>query len=286
MSIRSFNITTTFICLILVPSFVIAQQSGDEPKQPKQSNQLFEIDVVPPPAKPGEFVLCPSRQFYDSAVEKGADKTTFIYYAAKMEKVGDEESTVKNLAGQTFQIPNYLIVSIPAEQECKTGDVILTWWQTGSGMQRAIVVGGKKTEPVVRYLDISYDNPSGAGKKEETLKANSFFVLNQPWQVGSTVAIETNRQTRHGQLLAVTDKRVLVREFAGKIKCYERKLAKPVPIVPEVSQGDVAMAAIYGSFKPVTVKKVDTKIGRVFVNFQLGRKDQEKVLAFGDVYKK
>ncbi len=250
------------------------------------SGSLFPIVVAQPTAKPGELVLCPSRQFYDSAVEKGVDKTTFIYYAAKMIEVGNVESKVTNLAGRTFLIPNQLIISIPPHQKCNTGDVILTWWQTGSGMQRAIVVGGSETEPIVRYLDISLDNPSGAGKREDTLKPGSFYVLNKEWQIGSAVAIDSGRQTRHGLLLATSDQHVLVREFAGKLKCYERTKARPVPIVPDVEKGEIAMASLYGSFKPVTVTKVDSKIGRVFATFQLGRKDQEKVFAFGDVFKK
>ena len=258
------------------------QVAGDA----KQQAQLFDIQVPKPTAKPGEYVLCPSRQFYDAAVKRGVDKSTFIFYAAKMVDVGASESTVTNLAGRKFQIPNQLIVSIPPKQECQTGDILMTWWQTGSGMQRAIVVGGTKTEPIVRYLDITLDNPSGAGKKEDTLKPDSFVVLNQAWQIGSAVAIKDGRRTKHGLILAVSEKHVLVREFAGKLKCCDRKNVSPVPIIPDVVADDIALASVHGTFLPVTVTKVDSKIGRVFTNFQLGRKDQERVFAFGDVFKK
>ncbi len=262
------------------------QNAGNTGSDPQNETRLFPIVVPPPSASPGDFVLCPSRQFYESAIEKGTDKTTFIYYAARMVEAGEATSKVTNLAGQTFEIPNALIISIPQGQKCKAGDVILTWWQSGSGLQRAIVVGGSETEPVVRYLDIALDNPSGAGRKEDTLKPDSFCVLNREWQIGSAVAIETDRQTRHGLLMAISEQHILVREFAGKLNCYERANAKPIPIVPDVAEGDIAMAALYGSFKPVTVTKVDTRIGRVFTRFQLGRKDQEKVFPFGDVFKK
>ena len=287
-----------FFLLTLIQAFSVASvgfcqtSNSDEPNaqasaasEVKQPAQLFDIQVPRPTAKPGEYVLCPSRQFYDSAVKRGVEKTTFIYYAAKMVEVGDSNSTVTNLAGRKFQIPNQLIISIPPKQECQKGDVLMTWWQAGSGMQRAIVVGGTEIKPIVRYLDITLDNPSGAGKKEDTLKPDSFVVLNNEWQIGSSVAIKEGRRTTHGVIVATSEKQVLVREFAGKLKCHERKNASPIPIKADVVAGDIAMASVHGTFLPVTVTKVDAEIGRVFTNFQLGRKDQERVFAFGDIFK-
>ncbi len=244
---------------------------------------LFDFPATKPDASPDQFVLCPSRQFYDSAVEKGVDKTTFIYYAATMIEVGNELSKVKNLASREFSLPNQLIITIPKNQTAKVGDVLLTWWQTGSGLQRAIVVGGTESEPIVRYLDITLDNPSGAGKKTDTLKPNSFYVLDRPWQIGSTVSVNAGRTQRHGLILALNDDRVMVQEFAGKLKCYDREKANPVPIVPNLKANDAAQANLYGSFKPVTVVKVDAAIGRVFATFQLGRKEREIAFAFGDI---
>ena len=153
-------------------------------------------------------------------------------------------------------------------------------------MQRAIVVGGTKTQPTVRYLDIALDNPSGAGKKEDTLKPDTFVVLKQQWQVGSAVVVNDGRRLKHGLILAVTEEHVLVKEFAGKLNCYDRTNVSPVPVIPDMVAGDIAMATWHGTFKPVTVTKVDSKIGRVLTNFQLGRKDQEKIVSFGDIFKK
>lgn len=265
-----------FISIFIASILQLNAQAQDSP--------LFEIEAIKPTAKPGDYVLCPSRQFFDNAVEKGVDKTTFIYYAAKLVESNDTTSTVKNLAGRTFSLPNQMIISIPQAQKAKKGDIVLTWWQKGSGMQRAIVVGGTESEPVVRYLDIKLTNPSGAGKRDETLRPNSFAVLSKPWQVGTTVQIRKGKPVKHGQLLAVSDKAVLVREFAGKIGCYPRETAKPLPIVPDLKENGAALAALYGTFKPVTVVKVDPAIGRVFAKFEFGRKPREEAFAFGDIY--
>jgi len=35
--------------------------------------------------------------------------------------------------------------------------------------------------------------------------------------------------------------------------------------------------------KPVTVVKVDARIGRVFTTYQLGRTEKEKAFAFGEI---
>lgn len=249
-----------------------------------QDKPLFDIRVNKPTAQPGDYLLCPSRQFYDNAVEKGVGKTTFIYYAATLIEANDKSTTVRNLAGRTFSLPNQMIVSIPKGQAAKKGDIVLTWWQKGSGMQRAIVVGGSKKEPIVRYLDVKLTNPSGVGKREEKLRPNSFFVLNQPWQIGTTVSIKDGNRAKHGQLVAVSKDAVLVKEFAGKLGCYPRKNAKPLPIVPELEKDGAAQAALYGTFKPVTVTRVDHEIGRVFATFELGRKPREEAFSFGDIF--
>lgn len=248
---------------------------------------LFGLNSAKPTAKKGEFVLCPSRQFYESAVEKGVDKTTFIYYAATMMEPGDQQSTLKNLAGRTFSLPNEMIISIPSGQKSKVGDILLTWWQNGSGMQRSIVVGGSATQPIVRYLDIKLDNPSDAGKKEEKLKPDSFCVLKNEWQIGTTVRAQDPKQPEvqlHGQLLAMDEDRVLIRNWTGKLSVHPRKLTQPLPIVPNLNPNDAVQVALFGSFKPATVRRVDKSIGRVFATYQFARKEKEAAFAFGDVY--
>ncbi|MEM7454102.1 MAG: hypothetical protein AAF456_07075 [Planctomycetota bacterium] len=279
-----FKALNSMLVLLLLSMQLSAQETEQDLTTISTETVLFDMGDVTLTAEPGQYVLCPSRQFYDAAVSKGIDQTTFIYYAAVLVENGQTSSTVRNLAGREFSLPNQMIIPIPKGQTASTGDVVLTWWQTGSGMQRAIVVGGTETEPVVRYLDISLDNPSGAGLREDTLKPDSFVRLTDQWQPGSTVAVTTEQSTIHGQLLAVSESKVLVREFAGKLNMYDRENAMPLPVVPELGEGDAAQAALWGSFKPVTVTRVDSEIGRVYANFTLGREEQEKVIAFGDIY--
>ena len=252
-----------------------------------QEKTLFGLKVDKTPGDPGDYVLCPSRQFFDNAIKNGADKTTFIYYAARLVESDKNQTTVKNLAGRTFSLPSEMVLPIPKGQTAKVGDVLLTWWQTGSGMQRAIVVGGKSKEPVVRYLDIKLDNPSGAGKREDRLKPDSFVVLSKPWQLGTTLRIKDTKRPNtllHGQIVALDNQRVLIKGWNGKLSTHERAHAIPVPIVPQLAANDAIQISLFGSFKPATVVKVDKRIGRVFAKYQFGRQDKEAAFAFGDVY--
>lgn len=250
------------------------------------SPHLFDVVTELPAAKVGSFVLCPSRQFIDKALETGIEKNSFVFYAAKLRSKDKDVCKVRNLAGREFEVPNELIVELgDPPEKVQVGDILLTWWQSGSGMQRAIVVGGSSETPVVRYLDVDLENPSGIGKREDKLRPNSFVKLEKRWQVGSSVAHTAGRPQRVGQLIWLNKDSVIVREFAGMLKKYPRKEVTPIPIAPELSAGDAAQAQLFGSLKQVTVDRVDEKTGRVFCNYQFGRSEKQKAFPFGEITK-
>ena len=148
----------------------------------------FGLGAAPTTARPGDFVVCPPREWIDKVLETGKPELqTFILYGARMVEPGPAESRVKSLTGKEMMIPNYLVVPIHRGQSAVPGDILLTVWQSGSGMQRAIVVeGGTPTEPMVRYLDIALDNPSGAGERADRCKPDTFHKLTDAWQVGTS----------------------------------------------------------------------------------------------------
>lgn len=240
-------------------------------------------------AKAGEYVLAPSYNWVKDAAEKGADSTSFIWYVQKM-ATPDKESSELQFLSERKKVPNAYIVAIPPGQKAKTGDVILTWWQSGSGMGRAIVIDDKEpATPIVRYLDIDYDNPAKSrdgvttiGKMDEKIVPDSFFKL-KDWDAGTTVAIADGANLKKGVVIRVAGDKVLVLEAVGKMKVYPKSACKPVPIVPDVKEGDRVKAPFVGVFKDATVSKVDARIGRVFVKFD-GQTD-EKAIPFGDIVK-
>lgn len=248
-----------------------------------------EFASVGTDAKAGEFVLVPSYNWIEDAVTKGVGETTFIWYSQKMKAPGKDFSEVEFI-GESKTVPNAYIIAIPRGQEAKVGDIVVTWWQTGSGMQRAIVVDDKNpAEPVVRYLDLAYDNPAKSrdgkttiGQMDEKLSANSFFLAKEMGP-GTGVAIRSGSDSKSGILITQNGENVLVKGFAGKMEVHPKSAVTPVPLRPPVQGGDKVQAVSIDTFSSATVTRVDARIGRVFVKFD-GR-DREEAVPFGNVMK-
>lgn len=243
----------------------------------------FDFASGPVTAKAGDYVLVPSKNWIDEAFVKGGEKQTFIYYAATMAQPGAVESKIKTLSGQDATVPNGFIIPIKPAQRVARGDIVLTWWQSGSGMQRSIVVGGTPEEPKVLHLDLDIDNPSGAGKKEDTLKKGSFHTLTASLQPGVTVAAKQGTTYKRWTVTNIDRDKVLVIGFAGSMKVLRKSECIVVPPHGTFAPGaDVAVPYI-GSFTKGKVEKVDAKIGRVFTKISFGGSDKTIGVGLPDV---
>jgi hypothetical protein len=240
-------------------------------------------------AKAGDYVLAPSYNWIKDAADKGADTTSFIWYVQKMSQPDTDNSELQFLS-ERRKVPNAYIIAIPPRQSAKKGDVVLTWWQTGSGMQRAIVVDDTEpTSPIVRYLDIAFDNPAKArdgvttiGKMDEKITPDSFVKLKN-WDPGTTVAVQQGANQRYARVIRVGGNQVLVLE-GSKLKVYPKADCQSLPLALAISPGDRVKAPRYGqNFVAASVVSVDGRNGRVFVRFDGDRENQ--AIAFGDVWK-
>ncbi len=280
-----------------------ANSAGNSPKNTATAQASPSIDpnlqatfpfkdfpAVDTSAKAGEVVLVPSYNWLQEATVKGADKVTMIWYSQKMSAPDKEMSEVEFMSDKK-KVPNAYIVPIPAGQKAKNGDIVLTWWQSGSGMNRAIVVDdANPAEPVVRYLDIDYDNPAKSsdgkttiGQMDEKLKPNTFVKINAPFDVGSIVAIQDGADQKSAQVIRVAGDKVFVNGFAGKIDVVDKSRCTPFPLISKAKEGEKVKAVWVNSLKEGTVTKVDPKIGRVFIKFDVDGK--EKAVSFGEVMK-
>jgi hypothetical protein len=269
------------VCLLSV-GFAVAQaaEPGTIP---------LEFPAVATKAQAGDWVLCPPREFVDRLQADGPVKTGLVFYSATMVEPGAVESKVINQAKKEMVIPNSLIVPIAKGQTAKPGDIILTWWHSGSGMQRALVVeGGTETQPQVLYLDISYDNPSGWGKKTDRCRADAFHKLDTAFQVGSTLAVKDPKRRdvyNRGLIVNAEGDKFLLLGFAGRLSVANKADCVALPIVPEgLKEGDAVRAPTsFASMGKATVIKVDPAIGRVFIKAIAFGKEMEIAVAFGDV---
>lgn len=225
---------------------------------------------------------------WKSDIDEGKDPATdtHIYYNCDFVKAGDVQSTIKHFSDE-YEIPNSLIIPFYKGATAKKGDIVLTWWQSGSGMQRAIVVdAANPAEPKVHYLDLSFkgDGTGFAEKHDnETLKPNSFIVVkNGEWMSGVEVVITEGTEENLGVIINVADDKVLYRGFAGKVKVAKKSDCRLLPLNPGVAAGQTVKAEFVGKLRPdYKVKKVDAVKGRVWVE----RDGNEEVKSFLEVSK-
>lgn len=247
-----------------------------------------EYPMVGLNANDGDVILTPSKNWQEDATAEGSENTTFIFYNATVASVGEGVSTVNFTFDGETEIPNYMIIPIKADQTAKKGDVILTWWQTGSGMQRAIVTDDSNpAAPTVCYLDLSWDNPAtnddgvGIGQAQYEIKENSFHVLKSEWAPGTTVAANNGSKTVAATIVSVNGDDILTIGFAGKMTTYSKADCTPCPVIPNVKAGDEVQVPWVGSFTNSTVEKVDAENGRVWCTDPYG--DDPMIVPFGDV---
>ncbi len=231
----------------------------------------------------GQEVLAPSG--YKNAIEKNKDllDNSNVFYNFTVTRVPNNKTLFIKMFGDEFEIPNPLVIPIPKGQKAKVGDIVLTWWQSGSGMQRAIVTDASDPEtPKVCYLDLNYEDDGKGFANEhanEQLKPNSFLVMkNGEWMSGATVAVMDDGEWKKATILNVTDDKVLVIGFIGKIKAYKRSDCKLIPLVPEYKVGDHVKAVFLTGFaNDYKVTKIDQKIGRVWVEHR-GKIEPKSIL--------
>ena len=211
---------------------------------------------------------------------------TYIFYNTTVKSVGETTSMVSDF-GSEVEMPNALIIPLPGGQKAKKGDILLTWWQSGSGMERAIVTDTSNPEsPKVDYLDLSYkDDGTGFAQDHanEQIKPNTFTVLKDgEWQPGAQIVVTGDGSYEAGVLVNCTDDKVLLKGFAGKIKVFKRSACKVVPLKQNLKVGDEVMAIFTSSYKTgYKIKKIDEKVGRVWVEGPYG----DNIVNILEVYK-
>ncbi len=164
-------------------------------------------------------------------MQKGTDKSTQIWYTQEILESGEEMSEVKFMS-ETKEVSNAYNIPIPAGQAARKGDVLLAWWQSGSGLQRAYVTQASDPKaPTFRYLDLDYDNPAKAkvgktsfGQMEEQLKPDTFVVIKNGLESGTSVEIGSD--LKYGQMVRVEGDIVCVSLLAENPACFQNLMSK------------------------------------------------------------
>lgn len=216
--------------------------------------------------KVGDFVLAPS-----ITANKINTDAVVIYYSRTIIKTGQKNSSIKSSFDE-FKMPNSLLIPIKKGVSVKKGDIVLTWWQSGSGMTRAYVTNATNPkEPYVKYLD-------GINKKPEKIKKNSFIKITKMLSSGSSVGIYDKgwNQYNHYKVINRIGKKIIVMGFGGKMNVFNISDCLPVPISPKVKKGDEVYVLEFSSFKKAIVGSIDYKNGQI-------KTKKGKTIAFCDV---
>ena len=266
----------------------VEETKEEEQTEITKIDPFSEFPEVETTAAEGDYVLTPSKVWQEDATKKGAENQTFIFYNAKMAKPGAEYSMIDFTFDGEVEIPNYMIIPIKSKQTAKKGDIILTWWQTGSGMERAIVVDDSNpAEPIVNYIDLDWNNPAtdsdgvGIGQATYKIKPNTFHALTKKWEAGTTVAVKDGSDYKAATIVNVSGDKVLTIGFAGRMAIYNKSDCTPIEVIPNVKKGDNVQAPWVGKFVNTKVIKVDKKMGRVWVEDPYSK--EPLIIPFGDV---
>lgn len=255
--------------------------TAEKPEATKSTPGQIHLDFpdnLAVSAKTGEYILAPSKSTIDTAISEKNKGAVVIFHNAEMLTPGDKESKIKDLVGNESMMPNSLIIPIKTAQSVTPGDIVLTWWQSGSGMTRAIVVeGGTPTAPNIRYLDISIETDV------ETLKPNSFHKLSEPFEPGTTVAVKDGTEYLSETVINISGEKVLTSGFAGVMYVRNKADSTPVPVKPDLKVGDKVYAPIIGSFRESVIKSIDASIGMVEVEYEWGGQKSTEKIPFGDI---
>lgn len=222
----------------------------------------------------GQYYLAPYT-FYPKKVEEKKDLTreVMIFYHDTYNDITDGK-----VNGKT---PTSLCIPLPKGATAKKGDIVLSWWQSGSGLQRALVTDDSAADaPKTVYLDLNYkgDGTGFAEKFVDQLKPNSFKVLtNGELEPGAPVAYFEDGKWKDATCINVDGDKVLVLGFADHIYATTKDKVKVIPLVPEYKEGDMVSVAVVDSYSDgYTVKKIDMSIGRVWVE-KNGREDIKNI---------
>lgn len=248
------------------------------PATPAADKLPFDYPAVKADVKAGDTVLAPTRQAITDSFKDTAN-VMFVYYNATVVSTGDTATKVTEATGgDAVEIPNALIVPIKAGGTAKKGDVVLTWWQSGSGLERAYVSEGGTT-PTATYLD----QKDGA---TEQLKADTFTVLSDDWQVGTTIACKGSGGYDSVILVNVAGDKILTNGWGGAMAVHNKSDCSPVPVKTEAKAGDKVYVAPYGTFQEATVSSVDDTKGKVKAKYDFAGSSTEEDFAFGSVLNK
>jgi hypothetical protein len=135
----------------------------------------------------------------------------------------------------------------------------------------------------VKYLDPALRDPLPAGAIEDTLPRNSFHVLREPGEAGTTLACTTEARVEPVILLKRIDQLRLVLGFAGRLRVFAEAACRPLPIALDLRPEQKVRFPLLAGFAEGSVERLDTPNGRVWVRFERAGETQRIGIGLGNL---
>ncbi len=251
------------IFLILIAVFIFGCQDTEKnntTEDTKTQNYYllqvnYDLDSV-------TYVLAPSLANYKNARENGLSNTLFVFYPREF--LGYTDTTVLlNEFGDTVEIPNSLIIPMHKGETAQKGDLVLTWWQKGTGMQRGIVLNDEpSTTPIVYYIDNQYTMYSSSNDINfwiDTLKENSFIVVKDSIMPGRSLIYNDNLYL----VISQDADKIVASSWSGTLKVIDKDSCMFVPFGTDVEVGDSIYAPYIGIYFNGKVIQKWADIGKI-----------------------
>ncbi len=264
---------------------LLAFSCNKQHKQHKSATNAVSskiIDSLEQVYIPGAYVLAPSQLFlsqpsYDSM-------KVLVFYPRRLKKFQGLNCIV-SFYDSSYAVPAKFVIPFPLKQKARKGDLVLTWWQSGIGMQRAYVVNDSNPfQPIVRYLDLDmYSN--GKGKESiEKLKPGTFRLIDRPLQPGTAIAVHKRGAVyEYNVVVNVIGDTVVAVNWSKILHVYPRRKVIPNPPRHTFKSGDIVWVPVYGLYTYGTLLSV--KDGCAEVQVKVLGQNEIKCVPVVDIFK-
>jgi hypothetical protein len=207
-----------------------------------------------------------------------------VFYGARLSGAGPERSNVAFAAGAVHSIPNALVIAVPAKASAAVGDIVLTDWGRGAGMQRAIVVGAEDPfSPKVRYLDLPFLHPSGHAELEDTLPPASFRRVEKAGDVGSTAVCRQGAKRTRQLVIRPLDDGFVGYSFSRRVSVWHKQQCEWLDVRRQRLPGERVSVPVMGRYSPARLVKVDAPSGTAQAEHTARGEKREETFALVDI---
>ncbi len=266
--------------ILILSLLVVSCNKSEKAKVAKKSkiNHSFsELYIT------GAYVLAPSQIFLTHTADDSMK--VLVLYPRRLKSFQQNICEV-SYYDSSYTVPTKYVIPFPLHEKAKKGDFVLTWWQSGIGMQRAYVVNDSNPyEPVVRYLDLDMYSNGQAPESREQLKPGSFRVINKPLQPGTAIAVHKRGAVyEYNIVINVVGDTVIAVNWSKILHVFPKSKVIPNPPDNSFKVGDVVWVPVYGLYTYGTVLGIKDGCAQVQVKI-LGQK-QINCVPLLDIFKK